>query len=74
MGGCHGAPVSLAARAALLVACDVATDFMAVRATLIPDHFVRQLAARRMAIVHPHFGNVPIKVYAINVRTDNKEQ
>ena len=41
-------PVSPAARAALRAACDVGTDFMALRAALIPDYFVRLLAARRM--------------------------
>lgn len=47
-GDRYSAPVSPAARAALRVACGVGTDFMALRAALIPDYFVRLLAARRM--------------------------
>ncbi|WP_286898845.1 hypothetical protein [Achromobacter sp. UBA2119] len=41
-------PVSPAARAALRVACDVGTDFLSLRAALIPHYFARLLAARRM--------------------------
>jgi len=47
-GDQFSAPASPAARAALRVACDMGTDFMALRAALIPDYFVRLLAARRM--------------------------
>lgn len=47
-GDQFSAPVSPAARAALRAACDVGTDFMALRAALIPGYFVRLLAARRM--------------------------
>lgn len=46
-GDQFSAPASPAARAALRVACDVGTDFMALRAALVPDYYVRLLAARR---------------------------
>ncbi len=50
-GDRYSAPASPAARAALRVACGVGTDFMALRAALIPGYFLRLLAARRMPAV-----------------------
>ncbi len=50
-GDQFSAPVSRAARAALRVACDVGTDFLAFRAKWMPGYFLRLLASRRAPAV-----------------------